>query len=95
MENPIVKFNLFGQEFEGGVKFEIIHDLPPKVFKSLFDTWYSLPVPFSEESLILYVKINHPDCVCLKKSDYDEITKGKVERVTKEEYENQFKSESK
>lgn len=89
MKNPIIKINESVLMFEGGIEFRIFHDLPEETFNTLFDRWYNMPLPFEEDSLILFVKIHYPDCICVKKSDYDKITKGKVERATKEEYEAQ------
>jgi hypothetical protein len=89
MKNPITKLAVWGIKFEGGIEFHIVHNLPEKTFDTLFDRWYNMPLPFEEDSLILFVKIHYPDCICVKKSDYDKITKGKVERATKEEYEAQ------
>lgn len=87
MKNPVVKLNVFGMEYEGGIKFEIVHDLNPDLFGRLHDEWYSMPLPFGEESLILFVKLCRPDCICVTKADYEKVTKGKAVKATKEEWE--------
>lgn len=87
MKNPITKLSVFGQEFEGGIKFKIVHNLPENDFVSLFKVWYSSDLEFSQESLIAFVKKHRLGKMCISKADYDKITKGKVVHATKEEYE--------
>lgn len=84
---PITKLAVFKVQFDSGMKFEIFHNLTEKEIGDLFDWWVGLPIPFSEDKFIFFVKYQHPGCICVSKADYDKITKGKAIPATKEEYE--------
>lgn len=70
--------------------FELVTDLVSEtIFDKLYHEWFDHPSTkiWCVESLIMYIKDKHPDCICLLKKDYDSLTKGKVIEATKEEWE--------
>lgn len=72
--------------------FTIVTDYDTgKQFQTLFQNWQDDPKTnyWCVEALIMYIKEKRPGCVCVLKSDYDEITEGKVIHATKEEYESE------
>jgi len=71
-------------------EFTLVTEISGKEFHKLYHEWFYHPSTkmWCAESLIIYIKIKHPNSICLLKEDFLEITKGKgVTSATKEEWE--------
>ena len=75
--------------------FKIVTDFTSEKERAEFDKiyleWFHSPDTkiWVIESFITYFKLRFPQRICLKYSDYESITKGKVIPATKEEWESE------
>lgn len=85
---PISKLRVIGVECNG--YFELVTDFKTQEeFDKLFMEWFDHPETkmWCAESLIAYIKMKQPKCICVLQEDFEAITKGKFIPATKEEYE--------
>lgn len=73
--------------------FKIVTDFTTTKDRDLFDKlyleWYDSPETrmWCIESFLVWFKARYPDRMCLTYADYKQITKGKVTKATREEWE--------
>lgn len=86
-QNPVTRLSVATVSLNTVLSFILVHDLPEQTWAGLFNRWMKKAKLHTPGSLISWIKIRKPHCICVAKAQFDKLTAGKSVPATRQEWE--------